>query len=135
MTDSELQHRIESSEALRRARETLLSEVSFRAGASARFDPFTIIMIISIIVQIIAICQKRRHPDKIVNDIRNARTLPPMRTRRLRRKLTALWETQCGGSPADCSDDILFSALIDVAERADDAEIREIMELAAQQNA
>jgi len=132
MTDKELQNRIESSEALRRAREALLSEVSFRAGASARFDPFTIIMLISVIVQVIAICQKRRHPDKIINDIRNARALSPLRTRRLRKKLNALWETQCVGG-SECEENILLSALLDLAERADDSEIKEIMDLAAQQ--
>jgi uncharacterized membrane protein len=133
MTDKELQNRIESSEALRRARETLLSEVSFRAGASARFDPFTILMIISIIVQVISACQKRRNPDKIINDIRNARALSPMRTRRLRKKLDAMWETQCQGNSEECAENILYAALVDVAERADDAEIQEIMDLAAQQ--
>ena len=131
MTDKELQNRIESSVALRRARETLLSEVSFRAGASARFDPFTIIMIISIIVQLIAICQKRRNPDKIINDIRNARALPKFRARQLQRKLNQLWEQQCDGGLEDCSDNPILAATVDMAEGLSDDEINELMTLAA----
>lgn len=133
MTDKELQERIESSPALRRVRETLSSEVSFRAGASARFDPFTILMLISIIVQVIAMCRKRRHPDKISQDIRNARTLPRIRTWRLQKKLRELWEKQSSGSAADGGPDVLYEALVDFAERADDTEIAAVMELAEQQ--
>jgi uncharacterized membrane protein len=132
-TDAELKTRIESSAALRRARETLLSEVSFRAGPSARFDPFTIIAIISIIVQLIAVCQKRRNPQQLIADIRNARALPLLRTRRLRKKLDELWAEHCDGSIADCEDNILYTSVLDLAENADNAEIQEIMTLAAQQ--
>jgi hypothetical protein len=135
MADNDLIQRIESSEALRRARENLLSEVSFRADKSARFDPFTILMIISIIVQVIAICQKRRHPDGIISDIRNAKTLNKLKTRRLRRKLDTLWEECCGHSSEECESNALFDAVIEQSENATDEEINEIMRLAAEVDA
>jgi hypothetical protein len=135
MSDNDLKLRVESSEVLRRARENLLSEVSFRADKSARFDPFTIIMLISIIVQIIAVCQKRRNPDGIIADIRNARTLPQFRTRRLRRKLDALWEECCGHNTEECASNALFDAVIEQSENATDEEINEIMRLAAEVDA
>lgn len=135
MSDNDLIQRIESSEALRRARENLLSEISFRADKSARFDPFTILMIISIIVQVIAICQKRRHPDGIIADIRNAKTLNKLKTRRLRRKLDTLWEECCGNSAEECESNALFDAVIEQSENATDEEINEIMRLAAEVDA
>jgi hypothetical protein len=135
MYTNNLTQRIESSVVLRRARENLLSEVSFRAGGSARFDPFTIIAIISIIVQIIAVCQERRNPDDIVADIRNAKTLPRFKTRRLRRKLDALWEECCGDNTDECADNALYSAVIEHSENSTDEEINEILRLAAEVDA
>ena len=130
MNNTELLNRIESSQSLRRAREKLLSEVSFRAGAAARFDPFTIIMIISVIVQVLSYCRNRRNPEDIAADIRNARALPKFRTRRLRRKLNQLWEQQCDGGIEDCSDNPILAATVDMAEELSDAEINELITLA-----
>jgi hypothetical protein len=130
MPEQELLKQIESSEALRQAREKLLSEVSFRAGPSARFDPITIIMLISVIVQVLKYCRERRKPADIISDIRNARTLPRLRTRRLRRNLAELSEKlllQDSGT----SSNLFFDAAVDAAESASDEEIAEIMRLAA----
>jgi hypothetical protein len=132
MPEQELLKQIESSEALRQAREKLLSEVSFRAGPSARFDPITIIMLISVIVQVLKYCRERRKPADIIADIRNARTLPRLRTRRLRRNLAELSEKlflQDSGT----SSNLFFDAAVDAAESASDEEIAEIMRLAAEE--
>jgi hypothetical protein len=126
-----LLHRIESSQSLRRAREKLLSEVSFRAGPAARFDPITIIMIISVIVQVLNYFRERRNPEYIAADIRNARALPKFRTRRLRRKLNQLWEQQCDGSIDECRDNPILAATMNMAEELSDEEINELMTLAA----
>lgn len=134
MSTEELNKRVESSPALRRAREALLSEASFRAGASARFDPFTIIALISLVIQILQYCRKRRHPDKLALDIRNVKTLSRFRTRRLRQKLDALWEEHCDGGYADCRDNPLLAAAYEVAENATDDEINELLKLAAEQS-
>lgn len=133
MTNEELYKRIESSPALRRVREELLSEASFRAGASARFDPFTIIMLISVIVQILNYCRKRRHPDELVADIRNMRTLPRLRMRRLRQRLDALWADHCDGGYDDCRDNPLLAATLEVAENTTDEEIKELLTIAEEQ--
>jgi hypothetical protein len=132
MTEQELHNRIESSQALRRAKETLSNEVSFRAGPSARFDPITIIMIISVIVQVLAYCRSRRTADLIIADIKNARALPRWRTRRLRQKLNKLWEEYCNGEE-ECEDNAFLSSTLDFAETATDEEIHEVMALAAEQ--
>lgn len=132
MTNDELYKRVESSPALRRARETLLSEVSFRAGASARLDPFTIIMLISVIIQVLKYCRERRKPEELIKDIQNARLLSRLRTRRLRQKLDALWEEHCAGSYEDCCDNPLLAATLDVAETATEEEIATLLELAAE---
>lgn len=131
MTEQELHTRIESSQALRRARETLLSEVSFRAGPSARFDPITIIMLISVIVQVLNYCRDRRTPEEIIADIRNARALPRLRTRRLRQRLNRLWDEHCA-NPEECRDNAFLAAVLDMAETASDAELQELMTLAAE---
>ena len=131
MSTDPLIARIESSAALRRARETLLDEVAFRADPSARFSPMLILMAISIIVQMIAICKERNTEERIVNWIKNARTLPRFRTKLLRRRLDALWETQCGDSPEGHENNALFDAVLDLGETATDAEIKEIMTMAS----
>jgi hypothetical protein len=132
MTDAELLQKIESSAVLRRASENLFSEVSFRAGKSARFAIITILTAISIVVQIIALCQKRNSKEAIVSWLKNARTLPRIRTIRLRRRLDALWQEHCGDDPEECGKNVLFAALLDTAENATDDEINEIMQLAAE---
>lgn len=133
MTEQELHNRIESSQALRRVKETLSNEVSFRVGPSVRFDPITIIMIISVIVQVLTYCHNRRKSDAIIADIKNARALPRWRTRRLRQKLNKLWDEYCNGEE-ECADNAFLSATLDFAEAASDEEIQEVMALAAEQN-
>ncbi len=130
MSDTELIAKIESSSVLRQASENLFSEVSFRAGKSARFAIITILTAISIVVQIIALCQKRHERDKIVGWLKNARTLPRFRTARLRRRLDALWQEHCGDDPEECERNALFAAIMDVGENASDAEINELLRLA-----
>lgn len=132
MNTEQLIARIESSVALRRARETLLNEVSFRADQSARFSPMLILMAISIIIQMIAICKERNTEERIVSWIKNARTLPRFRTRRLRRSLDELWEQHCGDNPEGCENNALFDAVLDLGETSTDTEIKEIMTMASE---
>jgi len=132
MTDAELIDKIESSAVLRRASENLFSEVSFRAGKSARFAIITILTAISIVIQVIALCQKRNSRESLVNWLKNARTLPRFRTIRIRRRLDTLWQEHCGDDPEECDKNVLFEAMLDTAENATDEEINEIMQLAAE---
>lgn len=135
MSDNDLIARIESSSVLRRARETLLSEVSFRADKSARLDPMTILMIISIAVQVIAFCKKRNSDEKICGWIRSARSLPRLRTIRLRRMVDKVWEQQCGDNPEECKNNAFFDALLDYGENATAEELQEIFRMAAELDA
>lgn len=130
MADADLIAKIESSPVLRQVSENLFSEVSFRAGKSARFAIITILTVISIVVQVIALCQKRNSRDAIVDWIKNARTLPRLRTIRLRRKLDALWQEHCGGDDEECKNNAFFAAVMDMSENATDEEINEILRLA-----
>jgi hypothetical protein len=91
-----------------------------------------ILMAISIIVQMIAICKERNTEERIVNWIKNARTLPRFRTKLLRRRLDTLWEDYCCDSPEGCQDNPLFDAVLDLGETATDAEIKEIMTMASE---
>lgn len=133
MSNEELHKRVESSAALQRVREALLSEASFRVGASARFDPFTIIMIISVVVQVLAYCRDRRKPEELLADMRNAQALSRFRTRRLRKRLDAIWEECCDGTYEDCRHNPLLPIVLDAAENASDAELQELITIAAEQ--
>lgn len=122
MTEEELKNRIESSADLRRVRAALVDEVAFRADGLARLDPITILTIISIIIQIISNCRKTTPDTEIINLIRNARTLPRRKTIRLRRRL---------GLATD-EPEAVYAAIMDMAENAEDSEIKEIMTIAGE---
>lgn len=134
MTDAELKDRIESSAGLRRIKADLVDEIAFRADGPARLDPMTILMIISIIVQVIAYCKKRRSPEEIVAMIQSARTQPLRRTLLLRRRLNRLCERETFSYGAGLQAPI-YDAVADMAERASDEEIQELMTLADAYNA
>lgn len=127
MTDEELKGRIESSEGLRRVKDTLLDEVSFRADGSARLDPLTILTIISIVVQVITFCLKQNDPAVIADAVRNARTLPRRKTIRLRRWLKNL--SQDYGIESETTQPV-YESVVDIAENMSDDEIAEIIQLA-----
>lgn len=130
MTENELLSRIESSEGLRRVKADLVDEISFRADDSARFDPMTILMIISIIVQVISYCRKKHSDEDIADCIRNARTLPLRRTMLMRRRLKRLCDDKlCAAYGAEIEKPI-YSSVVDMAENSTDAEIAEIIRLA-----
>lgn len=129
MTDDELQHRIESSAALKHAAGQLRDEVAFRADKSVEFDPMLILMLISIIVQVVSYCRTKQTSDEVRQNIRDLRALPVRRLLRLRRKLNTLWREKCRGSAAQ-PDNPLLAAVYELSETADDAAIDEILRLA-----
>lgn len=132
MATDDLQERIESLPALKAAAGQLRDEIGFRADGSVQFDPFLIVMIISIIVQVVIHCRENRDPEQIRADIRDIRTLPPRRLVRLKRRLNALWREK--GSRIE-STNVFMDAVLDLAERADDAAIDELLRLAEQTGA
>lgn len=90
-------------------------------------------MAISIVVQVILACRNKNSDAQLVDDLRNARTLPRWRALTMRRKLNTLWADYCSGD--DCDRHILYDSLLDIAETASDDEITEILKLAVEKEA
>lgn len=127
MDNTEIQKRIETSSILRAAQESLASELSFRADKSISFDPFLIITIVSIIVQIIIHCRENNSEEDVRQAIRDAKTLPPRKLMRLKRRLNTLWRDKCGGDPKR---NAIFDSVLELGESAEDAAIDELLKIA-----
>lgn len=126
--------RVKSSPALSALHDDIVKELAFHGDSNVQFDPITIIMIISIIVQVIIHCRNTRPDEDIAQDIRDIRTLPPRKLMRLRRRLNKLWRERCGGeNAAPTAVNPLVTSLYEIAERADDDTINELMQLAREQ--
>lgn len=133
MDEGALADRIKASPALSALHDDIARELAFHSEHSVQFDPITIIMIISIVVQVIIHCRNKRSDEQIAQDIRDIRTLPPRQLMRLRRRLNRLWRDRCGGYDASPSaTNPLITALYEVSERADDETINELLLLARQ---
>lgn len=131
MTHEELADKISKSPRLQKLQAALLDEVQFRVDNSVQLDPVTIVMIISIIVQIVIHCREKRSTDELVQDIRDIRTLPPRRLARLRRRLNTLWRNCCADYQTSAADvNPLLTAVYEIGENADDDTIKELIELA-----
>lgn len=131
MTNDELAKRIESSPRLKKLQTRLLEEVSFRCDNSVQLDPVTIVMIISIIVQVIIHCRQSRQPEELVQDIRDVRNLSPRRLMRLRRRLNAAWHNCCADYQTSTGDvNPFLTAVYEIGENSDDETIMELIELA-----
>jgi hypothetical protein len=131
MTQKELEARINASPKLRELRDRLLGEVQFRADASVGFDPVTIIMIISIVVQVIIHCRENRNKDELVQDIQDIRALPARRLIRLRRRLNTLWRHCCADQQSHTGEyNPMLTAVYEIGENSDVATIRELVDLA-----
>ena len=134
MNEGALADRIKASPALSALHDDIAKELAFHSENNVQFDPITIIMIISIVVQVIIHCRNKRSDEQIAQDIREIRTLPPRQLMRLRRRLNKLWREQCGGANASpTAVNPLVTALYEVSERADDETINELFHLAREQ--
>jgi hypothetical protein len=142
MTDSDLnalREQITASPALRRFEEQLRLELSNRIGATgvspdvAMLDPITILMIISVVLQVIRLCRDRnRRPiADIAADLRAGLLVPPQRTMRLRRRLNILWREYCQQHNLPPTELNLFlAAVYAVSATVDDDMVAEFMTLA-----
>lgn len=134
MNEGALADRIKASPALSALHDDIAKELAFHSENNVQFDPITIIMIISIVVQVIIHCRNKRSDEQIAQDIREIRTLPPRQLMRLRRRLNKLWREQCGGANASpTAVNPLVTALYEVSERADDETINELFHLVREQ--
>jgi hypothetical protein len=132
MTDNELIEKIKTNPILSRTSENLFSEVTFRAGTSAQFAIITILTAISIVVQIISLCQQQHDDETLADWCRNARIMPRFRTARLRRRLNELWREQCGNDSEERGRNALFDAILDLGENVSDDELKEVFRLASE---
>ena len=131
MTQQELEARITASPKLRDLRDRLLGEVQFRADASVGLDPVSIVMIISIVVQVIIHCRENRNKEQLVQDIQDIRALPARRLIRLRRRLNTLWRNCCADGQTYTGDyNPMLTAVYEIGENSDIATIRELVDLA-----
>jgi hypothetical protein len=133
MDAHDIQKRVEASPALRNLKDKLSEELSFRSDTSVQFDPFLIITIISICVQLFIYCKNRKDED-IKQDIRDIRSLPPRRLIRLRRRANALWRDCCQDQQYDPKQpNPILTALYEISETADDAALDELIGMAREQ--
>jgi hypothetical protein len=142
MTDSDLdvlQKQIAASPALRRFEEQLRSELNARlvvagvAPDAAMLDPFTILLIISVVLQVIRLCRdrNRRSVADIATDLRAGPQVPPQRTIRLRRRLNILWREYCQQHNLSATElNPFLAAVYAVSGAVDDDTVAEFMTLA-----
>jgi len=129
MNVADLQKRIEASPELRKLCTDLNNAVHFHAdNNSVQFDPFLVIAVIGIIVNVLLHCRERNAND-IKTDIRNIRTLPPRQLLRLRRRVNTLWRKQCEELALPVEKNPVLTALYEIGEMADDAQLDAILEL------
>jgi hypothetical protein len=127
---SELQKRIDASPALLALKDKLEAEVTFRSDASIQFDPFLIVALISLTIQIIRFCQDRKKKE-LMQDIRDLRSLPARKSVKLRRQVNALWHEHYPGEAREFrSENPLLVALYEASETADDETLEELIKLA-----
>jgi hypothetical protein len=95
MDTNELQQRVDASAELSAFRDQLGAALAAKAENRYAFDPFTIIMIISVIIQVIQFCRAKRSPEEIAADMQNVRNLPPRKLMRFKRRSNVLWKQYC----------------------------------------
>jgi hypothetical protein len=95
MTATDLQKRIEASPPLSRLRDQLGAELAAQWGDRAAFDPFLVIAIISILVQVIIHCRNQRSASELAEALPKLASLPPRQRMRLTRRLNQLWREEC----------------------------------------
>ena len=132
MRTEELQQRIDASPALSAMKRKLTDELVLQADNSFQFDPITIIMIISIIVQVIIHGKEKNSEDVIKQSMRELRTLPPRKLMRLRRRLNNLWREHCAKTGAEYNAlNPVVNAVYQLSDTIEDSAAAGLMELAA----
>lgn len=92
----ELQVKIDSCTGLKNLEQRLSAELLSHDGQRGYgIDPFTILFIISVILQVINLCVQKRSIADVELDITNAHLLPPRKLMRLKRRLNVLWAKHC----------------------------------------
>lgn len=136
MDTADLQKRIQNDAQLRALSDSLQREIQFRADTSFQFDPFLMVAIISIIIQIIIHCREKNSTADIRNAMRDARALPPRRLMRLKRRLNKFWLEYCAQTGMDSnSKNPFFDTVLELGENAPDGELDALLALAEAERA
>jgi len=131
MDTADLQKRIQNDAQLSALSDSLQRELRFRADASFHFDPFLMVAIISIIIQIIVHCREKNSVEDIRNNIRDARAVPPRKLMRLKRRLNKFWLEYCARTGMDPkSKNPFLVTVIELGENAPDSELDALLQLA-----
>ena len=129
-----LADRVKASPKLTSLHDSFVREVQFCGDNNIGIDPITIIMLLSIVVQVIIHCRKKRTDDEILNTIRELRTYPPRRLLRLKRRVNRLWADYLDSRDLPAfTGNPLWPALYEVAESADPAALQELIQFARAQ--
>ena len=133
MTNEELtslQERIAASPGLRSLENRLKSELLGSPEQNGYgLDPFTILFIISIILQVIQLCRQNRSDADVMLDMANAAVLPPRKLMRLKRRLNVLWRKHCserGIEPGERNP--FFTAALNAVKAVSRDEIADIVQ-------
>lgn len=130
----QLQQQINASPQLSRVKQRLQDEVAQRLDQNriGFIDPLTIIMIISVIIQILNYCRNRnkRALAEICQSVQTADKLPPRRTIVLRRRMNKLWADYCEQNNLEkTADNPFLAAALAVAPTLDESTVQEFVAL------
>jgi hypothetical protein len=134
----DLQQRINASPNLQKMeaqlQAELLAQMSGVDDNNIAIDPFTILMLISVAIQVVQFCRERnkRDSDLITADMKSGHQTPLRRTIRLRRELNKMWLEYCvkNNLPHTAFNPFL-AAVYAVGPQLDDATAAEFVQLAS----
>lgn len=125
-----LREKIDGSRGLTNFEKNLGAELmSQEERTGYGIDPFTILFIISIILQVVNICLRSRSQADVELDMVNAGMLPPRKLMRLKRRLNTLWAKHCadrGIEPGKTNP--FFAAAVQTLKRCQREDITSIVQ-------
>lgn len=132
MDNNELVKAVEQSPALLDLKNRLEAELEKNIGDTFSFDPFLIIAIISLIIQVVIFCKNRKDDDNevLLNNMRRLNKLPPGKTLMLRRRLNKLWQEKYAGARRPGWKNPLVTAVYAVSADMSQDEANELFGLA-----
>lgn len=125
-----LQAKIDNSPGLKNLQQNLSADLmSTEERNDYGIDPFTILFIISVILQVISMCRQSRTDADVELDMANAAVLPPRKLMRLKRRLNVLWNKHCeqnGIQPGKVNP--FFTAAVQAVKNCQRADISDIVQ-------
>lgn len=127
-----LQSKIDRSFGLKNLERRLSEELLPRDGHRGYgIDPFTILFIISVILQVINLCVQKRSIVDVELDISNAHLLPPRKLMRLKRRLNVLWVQHCASNGLEKGGvNPFFNAAVKAVKNASRADVIDVVRAA-----